>query len=436
MRAIKVLIALLGILLLLLTGLRVWCLSYKCTDPKLAEQVEQETLSRLKRQDREAEDTQNNSWSDARALFNLVGAAPDPIVYADASALKEWSPIIPKSRQVKDSLDSAEFKKAVAGYQNSQALLEPIFTKPEFTWPSQWEKGYEARTPVYATFRDLFAAGIAYSEYLRLKGKPGEALELLLNYLEWTDKLDRQGYVITGMLSIKLKGFVLEAIQELLLDPGLNSVQLKSALLRIGKISSPAENFRNHVDAEYVGQMQTLRLIAKGQMLTGQAMNPTFFQVASWFGYLDREHKALQNWMLLQRPAVQSERLMEEIGQPSDQALKKLISESRSTLLELVAFDVNKAQAMSLKGASLLNATQIECALALYRKEHKAYPDKLEALSPKYLKDLPPNKVGPSPKFDYRAEEKSFRIDCKARPAVAQALQQSGFSIPPSRSNP
>ncbi len=436
MRALKVLIVILGVLLLLLTGLRVWCLSYKCTDPKLAEQVEQETLSRLKRQDRESEDQQNNSWSDARAVFNLVGTVPDPHAYEEASALKEWSPMMPKSKPLKDSLDSQEFKKALAGYLKSQAMLKPIFAKPEFIWPSQWEKGFEARTPVYSSFRDLFAAGITYSEYLKIKGKTGPALELLLNYLEWTDKLDRQGYVTTGMFSIVLKEFVLKAIQELLLEPSLTSTQLKSALLRISKISSPVENFRNHVDAEYVGQMQSLRLIGKGQMLTGQAMNPTFYQVASWFGYLDREQKALQNWMLTQRPAVQSDQLMEEIGQPSSKALQTLLSESRSTVLELVAFDTSKAQAHALKSCSLLGATQIECALVLYQKDHKAYPDRLEALSPEYLKELPPNKIGVSKNFDYRLDGKGFRIDCQPRPAIANALKHPGFSVPPDRSNP
>jgi hypothetical protein len=436
MRALKVLIVILGVLLLLLTGLRVWCLSYKCTDPKLAEQVEQETLSRLKRQDRESEDQQNNSWSDARAVFNIVGTLPDPVAYEEASALKEWSPMLPKSRPLKDSLDSPEFKKALAGYLKSQAMLKPIFAKPEFIWPSQWEKGFEAGTPVYSTFRDLFAAGITYSEYLKIKGKPGPALELLLNYLEWTDKLDRQGYVTTGLYSIKLKEFVLQAIQVLLLEPSLTSTQLKSALLRISKISSPMENFRNHADAEYVGQMQSLRLIAKGQMLVGFQMNPTFYQVASWFGYLDREQKTLQNWMLIQRPAVQSDQLMGEIGQPCSKALQTLLSESRSTVLELVAFNTSTAQANALKSCSLLGATELECALALYRKEHKAYPDKLEALSPQYLKELPPNKIGTSTKFDYRKEGTGFRIDCKPRPAIANELPHSNFSIPPDRSNP
>jgi hypothetical protein len=436
MRALKVLIVVMGVLLLLLTGLRVWCLSYKCTDPKLAEQIEQETISKLKRQDREAEDVQTNGWGDARAILNIAGATPDPAILEQATGLKEWCHYQNPHKDLKKTVGSPEFKKAMDGYLGSQPMLDQIFSKPNFSWPSQWEQGLEGKLPSFVTILGLFKSGSAYAAYLKLQHQPAKALELLLNYLELSDKLDRQGYLTTGMFAATVRKVTLEDIQDLLLDSSLTTVQLNDALERLNRISSPIENFRYHMDVEYVGQMQMMKLLNSGRLNPGLTANPEFLKVASWFGYLQREQRALQNWMLVQRPAIQGNVLMEEIGQPGPKAFEDLISSSHSVILPTVAFNSTDAQAQILGSESMLNGTRLECAMVLYRREHRVYPTKLDALCPKYFKELPRDWTSQDKTFVYEAQGDHFKLELVPRAAIASHYKHSRVPIPPDRSNP
>ncbi len=436
MRALKVLLVLLGILLLLLTGLRVWCLSYKCSDPKLADQVEQETVAKLKRQDREAEDAKTNGWGDARTILNIAGTTPDPVALEQATGLKEWCHYQSPNKDLKKSLETPEFKKALDGYLSSLPMMEQIFSKPNFSWPSQWEQGVEGKTPNLSTILGLFKSGNTYAAYLKLQHQPAKALDLLLNYLELCDKLDRQGNLSTGMFAAMVRKVTLEDIQDLLLEPSLSTEQLNKVFARLNQISSPLENFHYHMDVDYVYQMQMMKLMNSGQFSPGLSGKPEFFKVASWFGYLQREQRALQNWMLVQRPAIQGDVLMEEIGRPGPKALEDLISSSHSIILSTAAFNSTDAQAQVLANETLLNGTRLECAMVLYHREHKVYPSKLNDLCPKYFKELPQDWTSKDKKFVYEAQGDRFKLESVPRPAVAAHYKHSRFPIPPDRSNP
>jgi len=166
------------------------------------------------------------------------------------------------------------------------------------------------------------------------------------------------------------------------------------------------EDLRQTLEGEeaYCGKMYRIEL---DPSFKGSFWQRSFARLVYFSGYMDLNKAAIFKAMRGFRAAIDTE------GETLDNAAWKKAEDLPESLFNNLARDtisaVGKASILFLRVQSQRDAVILACALERYRMKVGSFPEKLEALIPEYLPQMPPGSLSQG-SLSYTRTEKGYEL--------------------------
>lgn len=290
--------------------------------------------------------------------------------------------------------------KAEEDFESQLPLIRQALERPYFsTWSNQ-EFSLQARCPNYVLARDVSRglSGLAWRELNRQQSEA--ALDYILLNLRWSSAW-REGALLELMSSLGQFRYSLPPLQRALSEHVLTEkqlrrlqTQLQHAQMSISLFTQTMDRYTFLVDETF----QALLLDDSGQLLPGSdswqrilRLVPKEYWESERKTFLNLHLEQAYHWNML--TPSEPERPMEIL--PIDLTARQIVPVGGRVQLQFMLIH------------SRISALQLLTGLELYRLAHDTYPDRLEALIPKYCERLPrdamqPNHWDRKPTFGYR----------------------------------
>lgn len=286
-------------------------------------------------------------------------------------------------------------------------------------FPTAWENGFDAKqphTPLFMKAARLFALN-ARAHFGA--GDPQGAASEVGHLFRMYEALRTEPALISGLASITALSFALDSIRDGLLErawtePELTFLQTKLqslnplALLQFALESERAlanlelermvaRNFDPYSQSTLSWKLG-IRLYPRGWLYFNQVEYN--IMIDEHIGFLKPIASRHSDWIPSHSTA--KERLRQRIGDSSWSNLKYVL------MLEFFpAFESFEGKFKLVH--TQVQQTQIACALELHRLAHQSFPEKLDALVPRFLPAIPTDICDGQP-LRYRREEKGYTV--------------------------
>ena len=269
-------------------------------DPGSSAQVLQDAIRRVRARDTLAEDASKNGYPDLKDCLQRETPAQ---VKAPYLALAPWT--FPASGKndtdilVAYGKHQTEIQAAVKTFETVLPVLDRVLAKPNFLWPSEWDKGPAASVPNFVQLRAIVQNMVGYAEYCAVTGKPDQALQYLVGTIELGARVAQNGVLLSSMIGIALDSIGLEgAFQVLGRSPGLTAKDYRKALARLSSLPLTPRTMLDRMDEEHAFQMNTVDLLIRDPKLRES------FPLGGNPEALERERNLLPTLYMMQRPSI------------------------------------------------------------------------------------------------------------------------------------
>ncbi len=293
--------------------------------------------------------------------------------------------------EIKKSLAESSFFGDTAEVYIKQGLPEEDF----LTYPP----GPVASLKALAQHYGHTALWQAYS------GQREKTLEELQPLLNLASLEGHNSTFIEGLVRNSSRAIAANAVHAIIRENVLNQEDLLSIQTRFSRMNM-MEDLRQTLEGEeaYCGKMYRIEL---DPSFKGSFWQRSFARLVYFSGYMDLNKAAIFKAMRGFRAAIDTE------GETLDNAAWKKAEDLPESLFNNLARDtisaVGKASILFLRVQSQRDAVILACALERYRMKVGSFPEKLEALIPEYLPQMPPGSLSQG-SLSYTRTEKGYEL--------------------------
>ena len=293
--------------------------------------------------------------------------------------------------------------KDLESFLTIQPTLVEVIKRPNFNWPSEWDKGASAPIPNLILLRDaargLTMMGLNYER----TGDYQKASESYMDCLRLGSKLSGKHQLISQMVSVAILNHGEQFMGDLLAEGTLTAEQYRQIIKELEALPLQKEDFRDATDGEFALIVKTLNMLEKGEINEEDLGAMGFGEVVMVKLMIPGERKAYTDLYLAQRPDF-------ETLQTTFYPEKELEKYKTLVLTPIMYQNFTKAMNFWRRALTGISALKAQAALGAYQAEKKAYPDSLSALVPDYLPELPVDYFSQDGQFQYTKTEKSFTL--------------------------
>lgn len=269
-------------------------------------------------------------------------------------------------------------------------------------------RGIHPRFPDYSVMRKLARTLRGEALYCKKKGEYGKNADLLLDGIELGVTIPRGGVIITGLVGAAVEAIPMKDLPDTVHK--LNAQELSHVASRLEVIQAKRQPFSEIVLEEgrygssFLAEMSTAPQARKNLMNPYQWIKSSFFSTVSStdsaptlterFGRIWQVARfafANKAKLIRERDAYCKTIALEQqkpyTGKTNVSAPAGLLSDWENTDYVRIRRHLDTAEAR-------LSLIQTEVALRRYRLANGRYPDKLEQLLPKYIKNIPIDPFG------------------------------------------
>lgn len=386
------------LVLVVLSGLQLWFLSFKVSDPARVAQIQSEAIRKLRDRDQRAMDAATNGFcgfetqlygtAGSRAFQSLWPPGEDPMSYSDP-----------------------EFAEARKAFVARLPELEKLLGKANILYPSQWDKGPSATAPNLILVRGIVQNLGRYVHWLMATGQPRQAFRYaLLNY-EASTKWGRNGGQYACAFSVAFQADAFSDLRDLVMSGKLQPAEYRKVIQAAQASPLSLANLLERMDEEFAFEMQCLDELRQTGTLPPLAQFQTLqSQARLWQsvpGLLERDRRILQQFYLEDRAVMET---LRDFPAGYSHRRADAMARWRAWAAELLAPNLEVVYVRYRLGMTRDSALQILAALQLYRLDHQSYPKRLEELVPGYLSALPRDWAVPDGAFLYSQTGKDFTL--------------------------
>lgn len=276
--------------------------------------------------------------------------------------------------------------------------IESAISKPYFSYISEQELSLLAEVPNFILCRSITQALAGLSDESLLLGDSQRALGYLHTNLRWSSKINSDS-LIGLMISIAQRSIVTLDVERFVFEGHLKSGQLAELAEVLRETAPRREDLRDAMLRETYTVDKFLLQVVENRVNGG-----TWTQVAGnhdWSllyrilptSYWESERLAYLNLQLDQS------KTWEDLGNPNTLDIDEVL------MMNMVAAQVtpnfSRAQVQFMRMLTRFAALETVVALERCRLDQGAYPKNLDALVPKYLKELPKDAIHPN-RWEYK----------------------------------
>jgi len=354
-------------------------------------------------------DQENAAWLYLQAV-NALPVEPEGRAFEQqySAALKDpWGP-------AQDEEFYAWFQKT----EEARELFRKAAAMPRCQFPVLTAKAGQTflaalMMPQLSAMRQLARLMAIEGRLLEQQGKVREALELYLAAFRMGGHLGREPILITGLVGIACQGIGCKAIRDCLARHDMQKDVLAWLAGELGALEGKLPDGSAWIAGERAMAVQIAGMAPDEALAAIEAPGPTAGPLRSFmksraFHILwpdrtirrdfDRFYNAVER--LAQLPPWECAAAIRR--QPEEKFVAEHVKDWNVLPWMLVpAFE--RAEVRYIQNAADFSALRLGVALRLYRADHAAYPDTLDALAPDYLAVLPPDPFS-GQGFHYRRE--------------------------------
>lgn len=299
-----------------------------------------------------------------------------------------------------DPATEEEIKKSLAE-SSYLGISEEVYTRQGFkeedflTYPI-------GPLPILKTLAQYYGYTALWCAYSGQREKTLEELKPLL------DMASLEGYnstLIEGLVRNATRSISATTVHSLILENVLNQEDLLSIQTRFSRINMMEDLWLTLEGEEvYCGKMFKAHF---DPALRGGFWERSFARLARLSGYLDLNKAAVLDMTRGLRATIDTE------GQTLDYAAWSKVADMPKSIFNILARQMipafGKASNAFLRGQSYRDAVILGCALERYRMKEGSFPEKLEALIPEYLPEMPPGSLSQG-SLTYNRTEKGYEL--------------------------
>lgn len=293
--------------------------------------------------------------------------------------------------EIKKSLAESSFFGDTAEVYIKQGLPEEDF----LTYPP----GPVASLKALAQHYGHTALWQAYS------GQREKTLEELQPLLNLASLEGHNSTFIEGLVRNAIRSMAANAVHAIIRENVLNEEDLLSIQTRFSRMNM-MEDLRLTFEGEevYCGKMFRVQFDPSSMKSFWQR---SFIRLVHFSGYLDLNKAAIFKAMRALRASIDTE------GQTLDYAAWNKVADMPKSLFNILARQmipaIGKASNKYLQIQSHRDVVILGCALERYRIKEGSFPEKLEALIPEYLPQMPPGSLSQG-SLSYTRTEKGYEL--------------------------
>jgi len=223
-------------------------------------------------------------------------------------------------------------------------------------------------------------------------GQREETLEELTPLLDLASLEGYNSTLIEGLVRNATRSISANTVHAIILEHVLNEEDLLAIQTCFSRMNM-MEDLRQTLEGEeaYCGKMFNVYRVESDPLFEGGYWQRSFIKLVYSFGYMDLNKAAVFKAMRGFRAAIDTE------GQTLDYAAWKKAEDLPKSLFNILAREtisvVGNASNRFLRMQSERDAVILGCALERYRLKEGSFPEKLEALIPEYLPEMPPGSL-------------------------------------------
>ena len=326
-------------------------------------------------------------------------------------------------------LEGEERERVRAEFLKELPRIEKALSKPHFSILfGDEEFGYGLEVPNFILCRAISQGLSALMDESLTENDTEQALRYLETNLKWS-KVVPNDTLISLMIAIAQRSIALTDVERLIFEgkPSLAQLTRLQALLQQHELHR--DDLKHAMLRNTFGADKMLRDLVSGRgsrsdwanyggdsNLTGlYNLIPVWYWESERLAYLNLQFDQLEDW--------------EDLGSPTLGDLEEILA--MNPIASQITPNYPRAQVQFMKTLTRFSALRIVVALERYQREHGAYPDKLEALVPAYLSELPKDAVHPNrwefkPTFEYQKKGAKYELVSSSNlyPSIGLAPRQ------------
>lgn len=250
-----------------------------------------------------------------------------------------------------------------------------------------------------------------------------EAIDLNLLGLRWGALLPGRGALIHEMIALAvLDVHVAELLR--LLEPGRSAVSAtacREILAATASLPYGPESFGRAMDAQFLADLDLIARLKRGERSTDEPLSGGLVYLPGF--YFDYQRKLYTNLYLAERPYLYKLRDI-----PSE-VLDELGSTRSAQLVQSLFPGVQGATNRYRESLTELGAVRLGAALQLYRAQHGRYPERLDALVPAFLPEVPRNYLSGG-RYEYHQFDREYSLSSRYAWRGAEGYRRSVYLGP------
>ncbi len=247
-----------------------------------------------------------------------------------------------------------------------------------------------------------------YGQMARLHAYSGQREKTLEELQPLLNLASLEGYnstLIEGLVRIAIRAMAANTVHSIILEDVLNEEDLLSIQTRFSRMNM-MEDLRQTLEGEEAFCEKMFRSQVDPSLMKG-FWQRSFARLVHFSGYMDLNKAAIFKAMRALRASIDTE------GQTLDYAAWKKAEDLPKSLFNVLARQmipaVGKASNRFLRMQSERDAVILGCALERYRLKEGSFPEKIEALIPEYLPQMPPGSLSQG-SLSYTRTEKGYEL--------------------------
>jgi hypothetical protein len=295
-------------------------------------------------------------------------------------------------------------------------LIRAALNRPKARMDNDYQQPFARPIPNFIAVRTVAQVLAQRCQCFLLLGRPEEALRELTLLNDLRRLLDAKPMtLVAAMINVAIQGLYASVVADGLRLHAWEEPQL----LAIEKQTAETNLLRalgESIQAEHAGVCHTLEITPRAQLANLFGSKEKFQSPSYWLA-----RWAPRGWLYQNMVSIVShdQGMLNGIVDP-DKGLVRPIKESNFrdplsqnpyTFLATVALpNYFKAVQTTARNQTLLEEARIACALELYHRAHREYPESLAALVPRFLEKLPHDLIGGGPLKYRRTNDGRFLL--------------------------
>ncbi len=362
---------------------------------------------------------------------------PDTQLQVDTTAGQRTYDVIPTLVHVPGITTAADYLKWSDQFVPAFDEIREALKRPYAIIPGDYSEAYSMPIPNFVAMRSLAQTLAQRAQCYLLLGEPDKALHELTLVHDVCRILEKPPAgqpetLVEAMINVAIAGLYTQIISEGLQRHAWQEPQLIALQEQLAEINLPAPVVRAF-KAESAGTTHTLETIPPQKIArwfsteTVGARKPSLWQnITSGAWVLPLKMWLIpRGWIYQNMAVIGSFRWADGFDPDNETIFPAKIEENTTTLLKKIAShpslpynfladiaipNFSRAWQTTAYNQTLVNETQIACALERCRLEHGEYPDSLDMLVPKYIETLPHDIIGGQPLHYRRTEDRNFLL--------------------------